>query len=327
VIEFNLNFCRAHGAPIREAGFRYEPADFEVEELGIEPEGDGEHLYLLIEKVGQNTHWLAEQLATFLGVKTMDVAYSGKKDRHAVTRQWFSVYLPGGDLEFDQAGFLTQVREGVRVLRLARGRKKLRAGNHTGNYFKILLRDLALDLSLEQRLQDIKQKGVPNYFGEQRFGRDGNNLRLADNWVRGLEQIRNRNLRGIVLSATRSWLFNLVLQQRVSDQTWQRHLEGESEPEASGPMWGRGRSLVSGDILSLENNVLEPYAHWCDFLEHRGLSQERRPLKISLQDFVWRQVDSGLELQFKLATGQFATSVLREITQLNVRQQQKLQAE
>lgn len=314
--EFNLNFHYAHGEPIRSAGFRSRPSDFQVEEIGITPEGEGEHLYLYIEKEGQNTHWLAEQLADFLGVKKMDVSYSGKKDRHAITWQWFSAYLPGGDISFDEDAFIAQIQAPVKIHKVTRGQKKLRLGSHSHNRFKILLRDLELDELLETRLNAIKHLGVPNYFGEQRFGREGNNLRLAENWASGREEVRNRNLRGMVLSAARSWLFNLVLQRRVEADNWQQAISGDTEEQASGPLWGRGRSLVDGETLELEQTVLQDYAHWCDFLEHRGLQQERRPLRIDLNDLCWEQRDENIELAFSLASGQFATSVLREITEL-----------
>ena len=172
------DWARAHGDPLFAARIRSQSTDFDVtEELGFELCGDGEHDYLYIEKTGANTDWVLRQLAAHAAVPAKDVGCAGLKDRHAVTRQWFSVprwHAPDwAQLEID----------GVRLLDQQRHNRKLRRGAHKGNRFRIILRGALPETgSLDARLETIHAHGVPNYFGEQRFGGGGSNVELADAW-------------------------------------------------------------------------------------------------------------------------------------------------
>ncbi len=163
---------RAWGDPLGSAVIRNIPEDFVVEEqLGFEPSGAGEHAFLFLQKRELNTQELAKHLAELAGVPERDVGFSGMKDRNAVTRQWFSVGLAGRaepDWQRLEAG------GNVRVLRSERHLRKLRRGVHRANRFSLVLREVsgALD-AIEQRLQILRDRGAPNYFGEQRFGIDG----------------------------------------------------------------------------------------------------------------------------------------------------------
>ncbi|MDX1757669.1 MAG: tRNA pseudouridine(13) synthase TruD, partial [Marinobacter sp.] len=140
--------------------------------------GDGEHLCLRLEKVGDNTDYVARQLAGLAGCRDQDVGFCGLKDRHAVTRQWFSIYRPGMEAE-DQA-FLAEVAGHWRLLAAHRYVKKLRRGDHRGNVFEITLLDVVGERdAIDQALTAIKQRGCPNYFGKQRFGHAGSNLDRA----------------------------------------------------------------------------------------------------------------------------------------------------
>ncbi len=331
--EFSLDVPYAYGAPLIAADFRELPEDFEVNEnLGFEPVGSGEHVYLQVTKRGENTDWIAQQIAKLANVRPMDVGLAGLKDRHAVTTQWFSVYLPKG-AEPDWQLLNTDT---VRLLTVARHTSKLRRGAHVANDFVITLRNLRLpngdgsetDLQaaialLNERLALIREQGVPNYFGEQRFGRGGNNLNLAQRWFVEGEQIRKRSLRGLVLSAARSHLFNQVLARRVTAGTWHDQLKGdvaglpdaagEEFPGPTGPLWGRGRSLVSEDTLSLENEVLAPFSGWLDSLEHQGLNQERRSLVLKPAGLKLDVADGVARLAFTLPPGTYATVVMREL--------------
>lgn len=160
--------------------------DFKVDELmPVELSGEGEHLWLKIEKDGSNTDWVAQQLAKFAGLKSMAVSYAGMKDRHAVTTQWFSLHLPG----MDDPDFSQLASDEFKILQQKRHDRKLKRGALSGNRFSIRIIELQGKLdSLDARLQQIKQQGVPNYFGEQRFGREMGNLFKA-------EKLFNRELK------------------------------------------------------------------------------------------------------------------------------------
>lgn len=312
---FSLAFPYAYGEPEASAIFREQPEDFRVDEdLGFEPCGAGEHVYLQVAKRGENTAWVAGKIAELAGVNPNDVGYAGRKDRHAVTTQWFSVYLPK-QTEPDWSHLNSET---VQVLRISRHQQKLRRGDHRQNYFIIRLRDLktADRVALEQKITRVLAVGVPNYFGEQRFGLNGNNLHEAEALLVDGKRYKDKQKRGLILSAARSYLFNQILAARVEAENWQQSVTGECEASPSGPLWGRGRSLVSGELLAFEENVLADWHDWCNGLEHAGLSQERRPLCLRLSNTGWRWIDDDLELSFSLASGEFATAVLREIAQL-----------
>jgi tRNA pseudouridine13 synthase len=333
---------RALGAPVATGAIRTAPADFEVEEqLGFEPSGEGEHAFLFIEKQNFNTQDVLRRVARCAGVRERDVGCCGMKDRRAVTRQWFSVGLAGR--EAPDWGALES--EGLRVLVSTRHRKKLRRGVHTGNAFRLVVRELRGQRdALEQRLRDVRERGVPNYFGEQRFGHGGGNLDAALAWVRGESAAPKRQLRGIYLSALRSQLFNTLLAGRVSAGNWERVETGDacmlnrsgsvfcadSVDEAlaararSGdvhpglPLWGVGRPLAAADVWRAQCALLEPWAEITGFLEQQQLALAWRPARVLADDFCWQFCDdASLVLEFSLGAGSYATAVLREVVDYN----------
>lgn len=313
---FPLDFAFAYGKPGARALFRSEPEDFQVDEdLGFVPVGEGEHLYVHIRKRSQNTLWLAKQLARFCGVAPMDVGYCGLKDRHAVTTQWFSVYLPKAPV-LDWSTFAV---EGSEVLAVSRHLRKLKPGAHQANHFVIRLRNFSSGEgsgNIAERLENVAT-GVPNYFGEQRFGIAGGNLVEAERLLVAGQKIKNRKQRGLIISAARAYLFNCVLSRRVEEGTWRELLEGDVEgAEPTGPLWGRGRPLVSGTTAALEEQTLQLCQAWREGLEHVGLQQERRSTRCRPQGFVAQWQGGDLQLSFKLAPGQYATAVLREVAEL-----------
>ncbi len=312
--DFSLDFPYAHGGPLGEARFRTVAEDFRVdEELGLEPSGSGEHVYLQISKRGENTAWVARQIAGLAAVNTVDIGYCGLKDRHALSSQWFSVYLPGGgEPQWQQLN-----GPSLSLLACARHCRKLRRGQHQRNRFDICLRRVsAARPALEERLETIAASGCPNYFGEQRFGRQAGNLRRAQQLLGGTLRLRDRQQRGLILSAARAYLFNLVLARRVGDGSWARVLDGDVGGRPSAPLWGRGRTLAAAAVATLERGVLQDWQHWCEALEHSGLRQQRRAAVMQPQNISWRWQRDDLRIGFALAPGQFATSVLREITAL-----------
>jgi len=304
----SLDFPRAHGAPAGEALLRAVSADFQVDEdLGFAPEGAGEHLYLRVRKTDQNTRWVAGLLADAFGVDLATVGYGGLKDRRAVTTQWFSVALPGG------TGVPSlPALNGCEIIEAGRHPRKLRPGNHRANRFLIRLRQFEGDgAALAARLDEVGRVGVPNYFGEQRFGIDGGNLVEVER-ILAMRSPRFKGRRGgLYLSAARSWVFNQVLAARVLDGSW-------LEAGADGPLWGRGRTLAAADMAEREAVVLAPWRAWCDALEHSGLRQERRPLRLLPGDYRWVLEEGDPVLCFTLPPGCYATALLRELALLTV---------
>lgn len=282
--------------------------------MGFEPSGEGEHLFLHIKKRDQNTQWVAGLLSTLAGIKRNDVSFSGLKDRFAVTTQWFSLYLPGRELTLDQLQ-----HDDFEILTITRHNKKLRRGMHSGNQFRLVLREFsALEDQfehIEARLQKIAQDGVPNYFGEQRFGQDCGNLHQAQILIDRDQLKGNRRGTGMILSAARSWLYNLVVAERIRRDNWSTAMEVETQPGA--PLWGRGRSTAAGDLAELEQQILADWQSWCYALEHAGLKQERRATVLVPDALQWKRLGPDqLELSFGLVAGGFATVVLREIAEL-----------
>jgi len=289
--------------------------DFIVTELPLQlPSGEGEHIWLDVEKNGANTAFVAQQLAEAAGVQEWDVGYAGLKDRYAMTRQWFSIYRPKGE-----ALDLTRLQHPeFKVLGQNRHVKKLRPGDLQGNRFRIVLRDVTGHRdAVEANLGAVASQGVPNYFGAQRFGHDGGNVEQGRAMLAREIRVRNPKKKGIYLSAVRSFVFNEVLALRIQQGLWGKTLPGDVMDEAgrpTGPLWGRGRVTSTDQAQALENGVAERHALLCDGMEHAGLDQERRalvarPLGMSWE---WPQADQ-LVLTFSLPAGTYATSVLNEI--------------
>jgi len=337
----------ALGRPEVDGQLRFEPEDFRVEELpAVEPSGVGSHLWLWVEKTGANTDWVAGQLARAASCSPSDVGYAGMKDRHAITRQWFSVPWAAEPVDTEDGGTADTVLpafdaeiEGVRILRAARHEKKLRRGVLRGNHFRILLRNLHGELSgLESRLAHIARLGVPNYFGPQRFGFGGANVERAVHWLQHGGRLP-RARRSIYLSALRSFLFNQVLATRVNDGSWNSLLAGElamldgthsifsCDPldetlqqrcrdfdiHPTGPMPGRGGMSPRQAALASEQTTLAPYADWIASLSRFGVDAERRSLRLRVKELSWELRQDELLLEFSLPAGAYATVVLREL--------------
>jgi len=328
----------AHGLPPVRGRLRSTPEDFQVrEELDFPLDGSGEHAWLWVRKRGANTEWVARQLAARAGVPTGAVSYAGLKDRHALTEQWFSVHLPGKADPDWQA----DPHPEFSVLNALRHSRKLRRGALSGNSFAITVRELEGDLqALATRLDSIAASGVPNYFGEQRFGREAGNLARAEAMLSGQDKVRDRHQRGLYLSAARSALFNAVLARRVADGSWNQALPGEVlmlagshsifTPEAiddtlreriatfdvhpTGPLWGAGDLRSTGTVRALEEEVAATFPVFRDGLAAAGLNQERRELRLLVTDarLDWLDAHSA-RLSFRLPAGAYATTVLREL--------------
>jgi tRNA pseudouridine13 synthase len=308
---------RAYPASGAQATLKQRNEDFQVTELPLQtPSGDGEHLWLDVEKNGANTAFVAQALAEAAGVPERDVGYAGLKDRHAITRQAFSIYLPKGD-----APDLTRLQHPeFRVLGQSRHSKKLRPGDLLGNQFRILLRELRGDRhAVEANLQAVASQGAPNYFGAQRFGHDGGNVALGRAMLAREIRVRHPKKKGIYLSAVRSFVFNELLALRIQQGLWGKTIDGDVPDAAgrpTGPLWGRGRVSSSGEAQALEQQVATRHAALCDGLEHAGLDQERRALVLHPQELRWEwPAADQLLLSFALPAGTYATALLAEILQ------------
>ena len=304
------DWARALG-PVLFAGLiRTSPTDFVVTEmLDFDFSDDGEHDWLWVEKTGANTVWVAEQLARHASVAPRDVGYAGLKDRHAVTRQWFSVRRPSAD-GTDWASFEA---DGVSILDRKLHRRKLKRGAHKGNKFRIAVRSseiVSLGDTIEERIAAIRAEGVPNYFGEQRFGRDGGNIELGRAVVAGRRMSRNK--RSIGISAIRSLEFNDELDARVRDATWNRILPGDVAN-----LDGTRSIFTVDDVMpELEQRCKDMDIHPSGLLpgiDELGVEPASRPLRLRVQDLQWEIDGDALWLEFSLGRGSYATSVLREL--------------
>jgi tRNA pseudouridine13 synthase len=325
---------RAFGSAIGSGVLRAQPEDFIVEEnLGFAPAGTGQHVLLRVRKRDANTQWVARALAKVCGCRVMDVGYAGLKDRRAVAVQWFSVPKSSQSLDAWQALHTSEFD----VLEAHPHTRKLPRGALAGNLFTIRVRDIAAsDDQLAERIKLVSQRGVPNYFGPQRFGHEGSNLlRIAA----GLKALRPPE-RGFVLSAARSLIFNSVLGERVRDGSWESleagdiaNLDGRGSVFAvdevdgtllercrhldihpTGPMWGQGTPPSQGRVLDLETKIAVELSTATELVQEAGMEQERRSLRVAVRDLDWTRVGSlAVVFRFRLGRGSFATTVLREI--------------
>lgn len=333
-----MNVQYLHGKPLSSGTLKSIPEDFVVkEDLGFELDGEGEHVMVRVEKTGCNTLYVAEQLAKFAKVSARAVSYAGLKDRHAVTEQWFCLQMPGKDTPDFSAWQL----EGCRVLAVTRQKRKLRIGSLKGNQFEVTLRDITDTDDVEQRLQKVADLGVPNYFGEQRFGRDGQNLVQARRWANQEITVRERNKRSFYLSAARSAMFNDIASARIANHTQQHAMLGDAlqltgrgswfvatleeldslqarlqstELSVTAPLPGDGDLGTQDDALTFETHCLQDYQPFMALMKSERVSPARRAVLVKPQNLQWQWLDSStVKLCFFLNSGSFATSVVREI--------------
>lgn len=332
------DWVRAHGPVTVRGRLKTTPEDFHVEEvLGFAADGEGPHALLTVEKRGANTRWVAAELARYAGVHPRDVGYAGLKDRQAVTVQHFSVPIEGRpepDWNALPAG-------DFRVLAAVRHRRKLKIGALRGNRFRVVMRDLAGPVGgLVPKLEAVASRGVPNYFGPQRFGQGAGNIAQAQAMLVGGRRIHDRRLRSLLLSAARSLIFNEVLSERVQAGNWDRLLTGDvmmldgsrsvfrSDPadgalpgrlaagdvHPTGPLWGRGDPPTAGEVHALEDGVVQKHGALARGLESAGVDAARRALRLPVRELAWEQPDAHtLVLRFFLPAGAYATTVLREL--------------
>lgn len=317
-------------------------SDFVVsEQLDVSGCTGGEHLYLQLEKIGDNTEFVAGQLARLAECRHFDVGFCGLKDRYAVARQWFSIYRPG--LEADDIALMSRVAETWPVLARCRGQKKLRRSDHQANRFDIILTGVhGQKQVIDNALKRLGKEGCPNYFGPQRFGFQGGNLDRAiamdpATMISGRRRNRKKRGRGrsssgsgesknvLYFSAARSWLFNEVLAERVEAGNWQNVLPGEpglpgrTELTATGPMWGDGGTDAVSEQGEIERAVVSRYPEIESVFAVTRMRPERRSLVMIPESMSWEWLDSErLLISFSLSPGQYATTLLGDVFDMAV---------
>lgn len=344
----------ANGAPQVKADLKVTTEDFQVQEQhAYSLSGEGEHLWLYLQKTGENSEWMAKQIAKWAGVPRSAIGMAGQKDRHAVTQQWLSVHLPGKPDPDWNAWQYPQVQ----LLQSIRHNRKLQKGGLSGNRFILRLRNLRqLDDSpiedtvravaeMSERLEAVKQ-GVPNYYGEQRFGKHGANVPRALQMLQENQRVP-RNKRSMYLSALRSWAFNRYLSQRIDAGNWNQYLTGDIfQLEGSSRCFVDDNSdnleerLAEGDIhpaalligdsdakllqptadaLQFQQQWLTEFSTWQQALADARVKSDHRALRLIPQGLQWNWLPNeinqqlDLEIQFILPAGTFATMLLREL--------------
>jgi len=333
-----------HSKPQSTGLLRQQKSDFKVfEQLPFLPCGEGEHLYIHIRKTGANTVFVARELAKYFKVKEQLVSYAGLKDRFAVTEQWFGVHVPGKQ-EYDLNNLSI---EGVEVLSYKRHNKKLRTGALTGNRFELILREVTDLKALNERWENIVKEGVPNYFGEQRFGIDGGNIDRALALFSGTK-VKDKKKRGMYLSAARSCIFNDIINERIKSNTFSKvqvgdvvmlsgtqsvfHLDEiddtikqrliEKDVDITAAMWGAGELMTSAEPQIFEQKIADEHVEFSQGLPRFGLKQERRRIRLVIGDPDIKVLSNensandtlpAVTISFTLAAGSYATTVLREL--------------
>ncbi|PWI34607.1 tRNA pseudouridine(13) synthase TruD [Vibrio albus] len=326
-----------HGKPVAKAKLKVKPEHFIVkEELGYEFSGSGEHLMVRIRKTGENTTFVANELAKVCGVKSKDVSWAGLKDRHAVTEQWLSVHLPKGETP-DFTAFEKQYPS-IQILETTRHNKKLRPGELAGNRFELTLSEVTDTEEVMSKLAVVSEHGVPNYFGAQRFGRDGNNLTEARRWGRENVRTRNQNKRSMYLSTARAWIFNQIVSSRIKNDQFNVLLNGdlvlsggellsvtqENKAELEQKLVSDSVQItaaLAGDnalptteaALQLEQPLLDAEPDLMALIRGNRMRHDRREMLLKPQQMQYDSNGDEVTLNFSLPSGCFATSVIREL--------------
>ena len=316
------------------------PEDFKVTELNdsIKFTGEGEHLWLWIEKTDSNTDWVAKQLAHICQVPQRQVGYAGLKDRHAVTQQWFSIQLP----KVNHPGDIQQaLPDEITILDSQRHNRKIKTGYLKGNRFELWVRDIQGDHGgIEDNIKNITTQGVPNYFGNQRFGKDMANLKKAADLFSGRFRTCNKNLKSLLISSARSHIFNNILAARIKNQIWHQTMKGDvmqlnnshswfksseaTEEEItqrlkakdihiSAALWGEDAVQSEADCAEFEHAVAQQTPQYLSGFQQFRVKQDRRAIRLCPQSLQHSWTKNDLKVSFELPAGAYATVVLSEI--------------
>lgn len=317
-----------YSEPCGSGVIKQEFADFRVvEQLSFEPSGNGEHLFVFIEKVDANTRFVANELARLFGCASKDIGFAGMKDRHAITQQWFSVYLTKAKVKDWQQ----ITHPNFSIVKAAFHNKKLKIGELESNRFTIVVRNFLGNMNcVEYRIQELAQAGLPNYFGPQRFGNDFSNWHEGKAWLKGALKA-SRNQEGLLISALRSYLFNEILAERVKQGNWNKLIDGDvayntedgkvlerySSPESlipAAPLFGRDRYQSKEAAAAIQEHVLQRYGEITDQLLKKRVNGDWRPLVCRVSNLNFNRLSgNSFTLEFTLPKGSFATNLINQI--------------
>ncbi|NBO92639.1 MAG: tRNA pseudouridine(13) synthase TruD [Planctomycetia bacterium] len=312
------------------------PEDFEVEEIpAYEPSGEGDHLYLWVQKRGIGADYFVRQIAKRLGIPADDIGTAGLKDRHAVTRQWISV--PSGV----EARLGALDGDGITLLKHARHVNKLKSGHLRGNRFRILIRDVVAPDALPYLLDRLQTFGIPNFYGPQRFGRDGETLQIGLELLHGKPVRVGGFLRRLGLSAVQSALFNRYVARRMADGLLRRVIAGDAmkkwpfggifnavdlpaeqsrlesrEIIPTGPMFGKKMFAVMDEAAERERANLDESGISPELFASQGklLMGTRRYAFVYADELSGETIPEGIRVTFTLPAGSYATVLVRELT-------------
>ena len=296
-----IDWPYAFGGPAATAEYRAQPEHFQVDEISeLTPSGHGDYLLLKIQKRDINTAAVASELAKYFSVKPFAISYAGRKDKQAITTQWFSIKTNKSIARAD-----SQIHDKFSAIEFGRHHEKVQIGSLLGNRFTIRLTKFTGDRSkVEPVLESISSGGIPNYFGPQRFGSKNQNLIRGKRMLAGELRVREKNQRSMYLSACRSFLFNEILAEHVQRNSWQNTM-GYIPGDGNIPAEDKARDIIEAVLLKHESLA-------------KGVSKSRvawheRPLSVHATDFNYCWENDELVLSFSLPKGSFATSLLREL--------------
>lgn len=318
---------------------KVEPAHFVVEEIPLyEPSGQGQHVYVRLTKEGWTTRDVENRLADLFGLRDVDIGCAGRKDKHARTTQTFSLSLPNADENEVAARIEEHMPVDLEWVR--RHKNKLKAGHLLGNRFRIVVLN-PIEGALDQAevvVQALRERGLPNFYGPQRFGRQGDNAEQGRQILLTGQGPRKRWLRRLLLRAYQSALFNTWLVSRMERGWFERLLVGDvakkrdtgglfevEDAEAeqprfdrddityTGPIYGYRMWWANGDPGALERQILEDAGVTEEMLQRAHLNGSRRRARLVLEDLEVEVHPEGLLFTFSLPKGSYATTVLREV--------------
>ena len=317
-------------------------SDFVVEEIPLYlPSGKGQHIYLLLKREGKSTKEVVEDLISLFDIKETDLGVAGLKDKHAITTQWFSLSLGINFTTVKAEELIKEKLEYLTILEVSRHTNKLKTSHLIGNKFEITLRN-CIEGAYRNALSiktTLEEKGVPNYYGKQRFGSKGTNHIVGKEVLLKTKKLKKHWMKKLMLSAYQSHLFNTWLANRINDNYFSSLIEGdllqgvdqqrpfpfsnerdhelefkEQKISYTGPMFGNKVSTPTGDALLREIKLLNDEEITLEDFKAAKLPGARRIAHIFIKDLEISEKESSLVFSFSLPKGSYATSLIREFT-------------
>lgn len=342
-MSINAGLTYPYGTPQLAGQIKSEPEDFKVtEQLGFTFSGQGEHLYLYIQKTALTTHQLIEIIAKITGVQPRQVGYSGLKDKQAVTCQWLSVQLPG----CRQMPEIEDTDQ-FQILHKHWHEKKLKVGAHKSNQFEIVVRNITGSMdNLSSTVDQIKQSGFANYFGEQRFGVKQDNVEQAVKVLNNRHKCKRltRTKKSMYLSALRSELFNQIVSLRIQNGVWMQPFNGdifilagsqsiftegltdellqrysEFDIHCGSSLFGTGESRLTGEAVEIENEIFNNNMDLCETLLQQKIKRSYRANRAQARNLQIEFIPEQklIHLRVELDKGCYLTSLLNHFVTID----------